>query len=73
MVAEVTRRAPDGTWSAQPDIVEADAELRLERIGFAALLREVSKNGVVRDSAWRLASSGKGGGGWPTLSRRSRR
>jgi Uma2 family endonuclease len=40
MVAEITRRAPDGRWSEQPDIVDADGELRLDSIGFAALLRD---------------------------------
>ena len=40
MVAEVTRRAPDGTWPPQPDIVGADGELRLDSIGFAAPLRD---------------------------------
>jgi len=40
MVAEITRRAPDGRWSEQPDIIDADGELRLDSIGFAAPLRE---------------------------------
>ena len=40
IVAEVTRRALDGRWSEQPDIVGADGELRLDSIGFAAPLRD---------------------------------
>ena len=38
MVSEITRRAPDGRWSEQPDIVDVDGELRLDSIGFAARL-----------------------------------
>ena len=37
--AEVLRRGPDGDWPQQPDIVDADSELRLDTIGFAAPLR----------------------------------
>jgi Uma2 family endonuclease len=40
VVAEVLRRAPDGGWPPQPDIVDADGELRLDSIGFAAPLRD---------------------------------
>lgn len=40
VVAEVLRRAPDGSWPQQPDIVAADGELRLDSIGFAAPLRD---------------------------------
>jgi Uma2 family endonuclease len=40
IVAEVLRRAPDGTWPPQPDIIDADSELRLDSIGFTTPLRE---------------------------------
>jgi hypothetical protein len=39
IAAEILRRRADGTWPEQPDIVDADGELRLDSIGFAALLR----------------------------------
>ncbi len=39
IVAEVLRRGPDGAWPQQPDLIEADGELRLDSIGFAAPLR----------------------------------
>ena len=39
IAAEVLRRGPDGAWPQQPDIVDADGELRLDSIGFAAPLR----------------------------------
>ena len=41
IVAEVSRRAPDGAWQLQPDVQGPDDELRLDSIGFAAPLREV--------------------------------
>jgi Uma2 family endonuclease len=37
--AEILRRGPDGTWPQHPDMIEADSELRLDSIGFAAPLR----------------------------------
>jgi Uma2 family endonuclease len=40
IVAEVTRRAPDGSWPAEPAIVGVDDELRLDSIGFATPLRD---------------------------------
>lgn len=40
IAAEVLRRAPDGTWPQQPDIVTAAGELRLDSIGFAVQLRD---------------------------------
>ncbi len=40
MVAEILRRSTDGAWPQQPDIIAADGELRLDNIGFAALLRD---------------------------------
>ena len=40
IAAEVLRRTPDGSWPPQPDIVEAEGELRLDSIGFAAPLRD---------------------------------
>lgn len=39
IIAEITRRGPDGAWPVQPDIVGADGALRLDSIGFAAPLR----------------------------------
>lgn len=39
IAAEILRRGPDGAWPDQPDIVDADGELRLDSIGFAAPLR----------------------------------
>ena len=39
IAAEVLRRGPDGAWPAQPDLVNADGELRLDSIGFATPLR----------------------------------
>lgn len=40
IAAEILRRAPDGAWPQQPDIIDADSELRLDSIGFAAPLRD---------------------------------
>ncbi len=39
IAAEVLRRGPDGAWPQEPDIIDADGELRLDSIGFAAPLR----------------------------------
>jgi Uma2 family endonuclease len=39
IAAEILRRRADGTWPEQPDIVDADGELQLDSIGFAAPLR----------------------------------
>jgi Uma2 family endonuclease len=39
IAAEILRRGPDGAWPPQPDIVDADGELRLDSIGFAEPLR----------------------------------
>jgi Uma2 family endonuclease len=39
IAAEVLRRGLDGAWPPQPDLVDADGELRLDSIGFAAPLR----------------------------------
>ena len=39
IVAEILRRQPNGTWPEQPEIVDADGELRLDSIGYAAPLR----------------------------------
>ena len=39
IAAEILRRGPDGAWPDQPEIVDADGELRLDSIGFAAPLR----------------------------------
>jgi Uma2 family endonuclease len=41
IAAEILRRASDGAWSEQPDVIAADGELRLDSIGFAAPLRDV--------------------------------
>jgi Uma2 family endonuclease len=41
IAAEVLRRAPGGAWPKQPDIIDADGELRLDSIGFATPLRDV--------------------------------
>ena len=41
IAAEITRRAPDGTWPQRPEYVDADVTLRLDSIGFAAPLRDV--------------------------------
>jgi hypothetical protein len=43
MVAEAMRRRPDATWPSQPDIVDANGDLRLDSIGFAAPLRDVHR------------------------------
>jgi Uma2 family endonuclease len=40
IAAEVLRRAPNGEWSPQPDIIDATGELRLDSVGFALPLRE---------------------------------
>jgi Uma2 family endonuclease len=40
VVAEVFRRAPDGTWQEQPDVAQTDGALRLDSIGLAAPLRD---------------------------------
>lgn len=40
IVAEVLRHSPDGSWPQQPEVVDADGELRLDSIGFAAPLRD---------------------------------
>ena len=39
IAAEVLRRAADGSWPEQPEIIGADGELRIESIGFAEPLR----------------------------------
>jgi Uma2 family endonuclease len=39
ITAEILRRGTDGTWPEQPQIVDADGDLRLDSIGFAAPLR----------------------------------
>lgn len=39
IVAEVLRRTPDGAWPAEPEMIGADGELRLNSIGFVAPLR----------------------------------
>jgi Uma2 family endonuclease len=41
IAAEILRRAPDGAWREQPDIIAADDELRLDSIGFVVPLRDV--------------------------------
>ena len=41
IAAEILRRAPDGGWPEQPDIIAEDDELRLDSIGFAVPLRDV--------------------------------
>jgi Uma2 family endonuclease len=41
IAAEIMRRAPDGAWPGQPDIIAADGALRLDSIGFAVPLRDV--------------------------------
>jgi hypothetical protein len=40
VAVEVLRRTPDGTSPAQPEIIAADGELRLDSIGFATPLRD---------------------------------
>jgi Uma2 family endonuclease len=40
IAAEVLRRAPNGEWPRQPDIIDADDALRLDSIGFTVPLRE---------------------------------
>ena len=37
--AEILRRRPDGAWPEQPEILDADSELRIDSIGFAEPLR----------------------------------
>lgn len=39
IAAEILRRGPDGTWPPQPEVVDADGELRLDSIGFTVPLR----------------------------------
>jgi Uma2 family endonuclease len=39
IAAEILRRGPDGAWPEQAENVDADDELRLDSIGFAAPLR----------------------------------
>jgi Uma2 family endonuclease len=39
IAAEILRRGADGAWPPQPDLVDANGELRLDSIGFAAPLR----------------------------------
>ena len=39
IAAEVLRRAADGSWPEQPEMIDADGELRIDSIGFAELLR----------------------------------
>jgi hypothetical protein len=41
IAAEILRRGPDGAWPPQPDILDADGEIRLDSIGFAVPLRSV--------------------------------
>ena len=40
IAAEVLRRGPDGAWPQQPEIIAEHGELRLDSIGFVALLRD---------------------------------
>ena len=40
IAAEIYRRAHNGAWSTQPDIIDADGQLRLDSIGFAVPLRD---------------------------------
>ena len=40
IAAEVLLRRPDGTWPEHPEILDADTELRLDSVGFAAPLRD---------------------------------
>ena len=40
IAAEILRRAPNGEWPRQPDIIDAAGELRLDSIGFTLPLRE---------------------------------
>jgi Uma2 family endonuclease len=39
IVAEILRRGAEGAWPGQPEVVDADNDLRLDSIGFAAPLR----------------------------------
>jgi Uma2 family endonuclease len=48
MAAELLRRGADGAWPEQPEMLGAEDELRIESIGFAALLRAVYRtSGVI--------------------------
>ncbi len=52
IAAEVLRRAPNGEWPQQPDIIDATGELRLDSIGFAvATARRLSHHqpGIASD------------------------
>jgi len=40
IAAEVLKRAPNGEWPRQPDIMDADGALRLDSIDFTVPLRE---------------------------------
>ncbi|MGA3399980.1 MAG: Uma2 family endonuclease [Acetobacteraceae bacterium] len=44
IAAEILGRGPDGAWPPQPDIVDADGELRLDSIGFAVPLRSAYRS-----------------------------
>lgn len=39
IVAEVLRRGADRAWPQQPEVIDADSDLRLDSIGFVAPLR----------------------------------
>jgi Uma2 family endonuclease len=43
VAAEVLRRASDAAWPRQPALIDAGGILRLDSIGFAAPLRDVSR------------------------------
>ena len=40
IAAEVLRRAPNGEWPQQPDIIDATGQLHLDSIDFAMPLRD---------------------------------
>jgi Uma2 family endonuclease len=48
IAAEILRRGPNGAWPRQPEMVDADATLRLDSIGFAAPLRAAYRTTALR-------------------------
>jgi Uma2 family endonuclease len=44
IAAEILRRGPDGAWPHEPEMVDVEGTLRLDRIGFAAPLREAYRS-----------------------------
>ena len=43
VTAEILRRAPNGAWPWQPEVIAPDSILRLDRIGYASPLRDANR------------------------------